>query len=80
MRRKLVTAAPPITVVLGTPAHGVALRDGRDQPHLTDGTLPAAQVTNTLANSRNKVLPSGLAGPVTLRPSAVRTAKLEATR
>ncbi|XVV16439.1 glycosylhydrolase-like jelly roll fold domain-containing protein [Actinoplanes sp. CA-131856] len=40
----------------------------------------SVRVTNTLANSRNKILPSGLAGPVTLRPSAVVTAKLELTR
>ncbi|XVU29355.1 glycosylhydrolase-like jelly roll fold domain-containing protein [Actinoplanes sp. CA-054009] len=40
----------------------------------------SVRVTNTLANSRNKILPSGLAGPVTLRPSAVVTAKLESIR
>ena len=38
------------------------------------------RVTNTLANSRNKILPSGLVGPVTLRPQAVGTATLEVAR
>ncbi|WP_305787616.1 glycosylhydrolase-like jelly roll fold domain-containing protein [Symbioplanes lichenis] len=40
----------------------------------------SVRVTNTLANSRNKILPSGLVGPVTLRPQAVATAQLEAVR
>ncbi|WP_033338574.1 glycosylhydrolase-like jelly roll fold domain-containing protein [Catenuloplanes japonicus] len=38
------------------------------------------RVTNTLANSRNKILPSGLLGPVVLRPAAVVTAPLKETR
>ncbi len=48
---------------------------------LTAGTnTVSVRVTNTLANSRNKILPSGLLGPVTLRPQAVLTTTLGAIR
>ncbi|WP_306211240.1 glycosylhydrolase-like jelly roll fold domain-containing protein [Actinoplanes sp. RD1] len=52
---------------------------------VTDALRPGTntigvRVTNTLANSRNKILPSGLVGPVTLRPQAVANAQLEAVR
>ncbi len=35
------------------------------------------RVTNTLANERNKILPSGLVGPVTLRPQAILSVDLQ---
>lgn len=38
------------------------------------------KVTNTLANERNKILPSGLLGPVTLRPQALVEVRLEEVR
>ncbi|GIE95490.1 glycosylhydrolase-like jelly roll fold domain-containing protein [Paractinoplanes rishiriensis] len=38
------------------------------------------RVTNTLANSRNRIRPSGLLGPVTLRPQAVVPATLSVAR
>lgn len=44
------------------------------------GNTIGVRVTNTLANSRNKILPSGLVGPVTLRPRAVVDANLEVAR
>jgi hypothetical protein len=38
------------------------------------------RVINTLANERNKILPSGLLGPVSLRPLEVLTVRLEEVR
>ena len=38
------------------------------------------RVINTLANERNKILPSGLLGPVALRPLEVLTVDLEEKR
>ena len=38
------------------------------------------RVINTLANERNKILPSGLLGPVVLRPLEVLTVDLEQQR
>ncbi|BAL89591.1 hypothetical protein AMIS_43710 [Actinoplanes missouriensis 431] len=68
--------------------NGVKLPAALWRPYTVDVTKvlkPGAntisvRVTNTLANSRNKILPSGLLGPVTLRPQAVLTATLEKTR
>jgi hypothetical protein len=38
------------------------------------------RVTNTLANERNKILPSGLLGPVFLRPVEILEVEMEAAR
>jgi hypothetical protein len=68
--------------------NGTELPSALWHPYTVDATSalrPGAnaisvRVTNTLANSRNKILPSGLAGPVTLRPQAAVTATLAVTR
>jgi hypothetical protein len=49
---------------------------------VTDELVPGTnrievRVINTLANERNKILPSGLLGPVVLRPQAEATVRLE---
>jgi hypothetical protein len=68
--------------------NGTALPAALWRPYTVDATAALragpnvieVRVTNTLANSRNRILPSGLLGPVTLRPEAVVTATLRATR
>lgn len=87
-RRKLVLDLGEVHDLATATVNGTALPAALWHPYTVDATKAlhpgvntiSVRVTNTLANSRNKILASGLAGPVALRPQAAVTARLEATR
>lgn len=87
-RRKLILDLGEVHDLATATINGVELPAALWHPYTVDATKAlhpgvntiSVRVTNTLANSRNKILASGLVGPVALRPQATVTARLEATR
>ncbi|SEF19859.1 alpha-L-rhamnosidase [Amycolatopsis pretoriensis] len=87
-RRKLVLDLGEVHDLATATVNGTELPAALWHPYTVDATSAlhpgvnaiSVRVTNTLANSRNKILPSGLIGPVALRPQAALTARLEPTR
>ncbi|MGK3207989.1 glycosylhydrolase-like jelly roll fold domain-containing protein [Amycolatopsis sp. MEPSY49] len=87
-RRKLVLDLGEVHDLATATVNGTELPAALWHPYTVDATSAlhpgvntiSVRVTNTLANSRNKILPSGLVGPVALRPQAALTARLEPTR
>jgi hypothetical protein len=87
-KRKLVLDLGEVHDLATATVNGTELPAALWHPYTVDATKAlrpgvntiSVRVTNTLANSRNKILPSGLVGPVALRPQAAVTARLEATR
>jgi hypothetical protein len=87
-RRKLVLDLGEVHDLATATVNGTELPAALWHPYTVDATKAlhpgvntiSVRVTNTLANVRNKILPSGLVGPVALRPQAAVTARLEATR
>ncbi|MFD4192657.1 glycosyl hydrolase [Amycolatopsis thermoflava] len=86
--RRLVLDLGEVHDLATVTVNGAALPTALWRPYTVDATALlkpgentiAVRVTNTLANSRNKILPSGLAGPVVLRPQAVLTTRLDQGR
>jgi len=86
--RRLVLDLGAVHDLATVTVNGTALPSALWHPYTVDVTAAlrpgvntiGVRVTNTLANSRNKILPSGLAGPVVLRPRAVVTATLAVAR
>ncbi|WP_352252801.1 glycosylhydrolase-like jelly roll fold domain-containing protein [Amycolatopsis nalaikhensis] len=87
-RRKLILDLGEVHDLATATVNGAELPAALWHPYTVDATTAlrpgvntiSVRVTNTLANSRNKILASGLVGPVALRPRAALTARLEATR
>ncbi|WP_328457260.1 glycosyl hydrolase [Amycolatopsis sp. NBC_00438] len=87
-KRKLVLDLGEVHDLATATVNGTQLPAALWYPYTVDTTKAlhpgvntiSVRVTNTLANERNKILASGLAGPVALRPQAALTARLEATR
>ncbi|WP_284741425.1 glycosylhydrolase-like jelly roll fold domain-containing protein [Amycolatopsis sp. RTGN1] len=87
-KRKLVLDLGEVHDLATATVNGTELPAALWHPYTVDATKAlhagvntiSVRVTNTLANERNKILPSGLVGPVALRPQAAVTARLEATR
>ncbi|WP_205661099.1 glycosylhydrolase-like jelly roll fold domain-containing protein [Amycolatopsis vastitatis] len=87
-QRKLILDLGEVHDLATATVNGTELPTALWHPYTVDATKAlrpgvntiSVRVTNTLANSRNKILPSGLVGPVALRPQAAVTARLEAIR
>lgn len=87
-QRKLILDLGEVHDLATATVNGTELPAALWHPYTVDATTAlrpgvntiSVRVTNTLANSRNKILASGLVGPVALRPRAALTARLEATR
>ncbi|TVT09079.1 hypothetical protein FNH07_10160 [Amycolatopsis bartoniae] len=87
-QRKLILDLGEVHDLATATVNGTTLPTALWRPYTVDATTAlhpgvntiSVHVTNTLANSRNKILASGLVGPVSLRPQAVVPARLEATR
>ncbi|MEV6639033.1 glycosyl hydrolase [Amycolatopsis sp. NPDC051371] len=87
-KRNLVLDLGEVRDLATATVNGTELPAALWHPYTVDATKAlhpgvntiSVRVTNTLANMRNKILPSGLVGPVALRPQAAVTARLEATR
>ncbi|MFG1643214.1 glycosylhydrolase-like jelly roll fold domain-containing protein [Amycolatopsis sp. NPDC049252] len=87
-KRKLVLDLGEVHDLATATVDGTRLPAALWHPYTVDATgalhpgvnTISVRVTNTLANERNKILASGLVGPVALRPQAAVTARLEATR
>jgi hypothetical protein len=86
--RRMVLDLGKVHDLAAVTVNGVRLPTALWSPYVVDVTEALrtgtnrieVRVTNTLANERNKILASGLVGPVFLRPRAILEVEMEAAR